>query len=201
MRQFNYLGVVIDDQLTYTPYYNLIKRRVENKIFVLSKIRRYIDCKTALLIYKQAILPLMEYAGFVLISCNIGQRQELQRLQNNALRKCKRYYLRDRVQINVLHSECAILGLEQRRRKQLLRLMYIHSRKVANLKRPARQTRAASKLTFNIATKCTTKYICSPFYKGNRLWNDLSEDLQKSCNVLKFTQGLNTLYKVYEEIW
>ena len=201
VRQFNYLGVIIDDQLTYTPYYNAVKRKVENKIFVLSKIRRYVDCKTALLIYKQAILPLMEYAGFVLISCNLGQRQELQKLQNNALRKCKKYFLRDRVQINILHNECTILGLEQRRRKQLLRLMYIHSKNVSNLKRPARPTRAGSKLVFNTPTKCTTKYMCSPFFKGNRLWNELSEELQRSYNVLRFTQGLNILYKVYEEMW
>ena len=37
----NYLGVILDRQLTYTPYYNMVKRRMENKIFVLSKIRKY----------------------------------------------------------------------------------------------------------------------------------------------------------------
>ena len=93
---FNYLGVILDDQLTFTPYYNMVKRRMENKIFVLSKIRKYVDNKTALLIYKQAVLPLVEYAGFVLIFCTIGQRYDLQVLQNNALRLCKRYRLLDR---------------------------------------------------------------------------------------------------------
>ena len=75
---FNYLGVLIDEHLTFAQYYNLIKWRMENKIFVMSKIRKYIDNRTALLIYKQAVLPLVEYAGFVLASCTIGQRYELQ---------------------------------------------------------------------------------------------------------------------------
>ena len=55
---FNYIGVLIDDQLTFTPYYHQVKRQMDNK-FVLSKIRRHIDCKIAILIYKQAIVPLV----------------------------------------------------------------------------------------------------------------------------------------------
>ena len=85
---------------------------------------------------KQAILPLFEYAGFVLGSCNVGQRKGLQTLQNNALRMCKMYYLLDRISIDRLHTECNILGLEQRRCKQQLRLMYLHSKNVVNVKKP-----------------------------------------------------------------
>ena len=201
VQTFNYLGVTIDDQLSFTPYYHLVKRRLENKIFVLSKIRKFIDNRTALLIYKQAILPLVEYAGFVLISCTIGQRYELQVLQNNALRLCKRYHLLDRVRICDLHEQCTILGLEQRRRKQLLRLMYLHSKVERNLKNPVRLTRAVNKINFKTATRCTGKYFHSPFYKGTLLWNDLTTELQKSDNVIMFTNRLKKLYIVYEEIW
>ena len=182
---FNYLGVVIDDQLCFNSYYHAVKRKVENKIFVLSKIRKYVDSKTALLIYKQAILPLVEYAGFVLVSCSIRQRYELQVLQNNALRRCKRYFLRDHVRIENLHSECKILGLEQRRRKQLLRLMYLYNKKDSQVKRPVRPTRAVSKVVFTIPAKCTGKYMNSPFYKGTLLWNMFDAELQKICNVYK----------------
>ena len=73
--------------------------------------------------------------GIVLISCNVGQRRELQTLQNNALRLCKRYYLLDRIPIDHLHQECNIIGLEQQRRKQLLRLMYQHSKHERNIKK------------------------------------------------------------------
>ena len=159
------------------------------------------DSRTALLIYKQAILPLVEYAGFVLISCTVGQRQELQILQNNALRLCKRYHLLDRIRLCDIHEECTIIGLEQRRRKQLLRLMYLHSKTVDNLKKPVRLTRAVNKITFKTAGKCTGKYLNSPFYKGTLLWNDLNVDLQKSLNVDRFADGLKKLYTMYEEIW
>ena len=85
----------------------------ENKMFVLLKLRKYVDNKSALLIYKQAILPIVEYAGFLLVSCTMHQRYDLQVLQNYALRLCKRYYIRDHIQIHNLHNECNILGLEQ----------------------------------------------------------------------------------------
>ena len=35
VRTFNYLGVTIDDQLSFNPYYHAVKRIVEHKIFVL----------------------------------------------------------------------------------------------------------------------------------------------------------------------
>ena len=132
---FNYLGVILDDQLSFTPNYNMVKRKMEHTIFVLTKIRKYIDKKTAVLIYKQAVLPLVEYAGFVLVSCSIGQKYELQVLQNNALRLCLGYRLLDRVQIDHLHNDCKKIGLEQRWRKQLLRLMYLHSKSDSNIKK------------------------------------------------------------------
>ena len=167
----------------------------------MSKIRKYVDNKTALLIYKQAILKLVEYAGFVLCSCDIGQRRNLQTLQNNALRLCKRYYLLDRIATDRLHSECKILGLEQRRRNQLLRLMYLHSKNDANVKEPLRTTRAITKIVFKTATKCNSKYLNSPFYKGTVLWNGLSPQQQRTDNVLQFVNGIKRLYAGYQEIW
>ena len=198
---FNYLGVILDDQLTFTPYYNMVKRRMENKIFVLSKIRKYVDNKTALLIYKQAVLPLVEYAGFVLVSNTIGQRHELQILQNNALRLCKRYCLLDRVPICRLHCECNLIGLEQRRRRQLLRLMYLHSKIGDNIKKPVRVTRAISKIVFKTASRCTGKYLNCPFYKGTILWNILDTELQRLCSVKRFVEELKKLHRNYQEIW
>ena len=197
---FNYLGVTIDDKLTFTPYYNLVKPRMENKIFVMSKIRKYIDNRTAILINKQAVLPSVEYPGFVLVSCAVGQRYEIQVLQNNASRLYKQYGLLDRITIDRLHSECKILGLEQRRRKQLLRLMYLHSKDDENTKKTVRITRAASKILFKVPTKCTGKYMNSPFYKGKLLWDNLSVEKQCVNNVNQFTKSLKELYVTYQEI-
>ena len=105
------------------------------------------------------------------------------------------------VRIDMLHNECIILGLEQRRRKQLLRLIYLHSKNDDNIKKPTRQTKAVTKIVFKTATKCTGNYLGSPFYRGTLLWNLLSPEEQCSNTVLQFVHGLKKLYTRYQEIW
>ena len=142
--------------------------------FRIKYLYRFTNCaivntRTAILVYKQAILPLLEYAGFVLGSCSIGQRRELQKLQNNALRLCKKYYLLDMIRIDVLHNECRIIGLEQRRRKQLLRLMYLHSRNDNDLKVPVRLIRAWTKLIFKTVVELISAKIVGLTIKASKL--------------------------------
>ena len=79
------------------PEYKAVYRRIEHKVYMLGKLRYFIDRKAALLVYKQAILPYVDYAGFVLIACSKGSKKDLQILQNNALRICLRYCMIDHV--------------------------------------------------------------------------------------------------------
>ena len=106
--------------------FRMIKHKVENKVFVLSKLRSYLDQYTPLTIYKQAVIPYFEYCGFMLILCTAGQKSDAQIIQNTALRIVKKYFLVDRVRIERLHAEYKILGLEQRRHLQMLKLMWEH---------------------------------------------------------------------------
>ena len=59
---------------------------------------------------------------------------------------------------------------------------------------PIRLTRAAMRKTFKTPTKCTVKYLKSPFYKGTILWNQLEA-------VTKFVEALKPLYVGYQETW
>ena len=58
-------------------------------IYMLGKLRYLIDKSTALLIYKQAILPYFDYWGFLLVSCNQGQRKDLRICLRYSLVDCK----------------------------------------------------------------------------------------------------------------
>ena len=97
VRSYCYLGCVIDDKLTINKEYKPVYRKVERKVYMLGKLRYFVDKHTALLIYKQAVLSYFDYGGFLLLSCNRKQKKDLQTLQNNALRTCLRYKLADRV--------------------------------------------------------------------------------------------------------
>ena len=122
-------------------------------------------------------------------------------LQTNALLLCKRYYLLDRVSIYRLHCEFMLKGLERRRRRQLLRLMYLHSKNESNVKKTVRVTRAISKVIFKTASRCVNKYLNSPFYKGTILWNNLDVEMQRIGNVKRFVTELKKLDRNYQEMW
>ena len=106
--------------MTLKPFFNHVKKNVYSKIFSFSKIRKYLMEPDAIMLYKHTILPFLEYAGFMLVSCNIEDRKELQKCQNDCLRICTRVNIADHVKIEDLHSRCKIVSLEQRRRVQLV---------------------------------------------------------------------------------
>ena len=147
------------------------------------------------------ILPVLDYAGFLLISCNLGERRELQLLQNDALRSCCMYNRDDHVRLDELHRNVKLLGLEQRRILQLLRLMYLHSKDLHVLRVPERNTRNSTKVIFKVPARCKTIYLNSPFYKGKLLWDKLQENVQKCGTVEEFVLKLKTMYNGYEAIY
>ena len=80
---------------------------------MLDKLRYLVDKKSVVLIYKQTILPYLDYVGFMMLSCSIGHRKSLQVLQNNALRLCLHYRPIDHVRTQRLHSEAKLQSVEQ----------------------------------------------------------------------------------------
>ena len=64
--------------MSLTPLVNNIKKRVNNKIFQLRKVRKYMNQHDAILVYKQTILPIFDYAVFLLlISVTHGIKHDL----------------------------------------------------------------------------------------------------------------------------
>ena len=66
---YNYLGMHLDRNMGLTTLLTKLKSRAVNKIYSLVKIRNMINVKCALSIYKQTILPGLDYTGFLLIAC------------------------------------------------------------------------------------------------------------------------------------
>ena len=84
--QYNYLGLLLDNEMNLQSLFKNIKKRVSNKLFSLRKLRKYLTHDAAILVYKQTILPIFDYAGFfLLITLNKGDKHELQIMQNDAI--------------------------------------------------------------------------------------------------------------------
>ena len=111
--KFNYLGYILDSDMSLKPLLSHIKKITTSKISTLSKIRKYMTTDSALAIYKQMILPLFDYSGFLLISCYKTDREDLQVIHNNALRLCLDIRLTDRISLIEIHRKANLVGLEQ----------------------------------------------------------------------------------------
>ena len=168
VRQCPYLGIVLDNTMPLIPLVNNAKKKVLNKIFLL---RKFLTFEAAVAIYKKLILPVIDYAGFLLICCRLGDKGDLQNMQNDILRICFGTRISDRVSIEKLHKKCKILGLEQRMRKQILWLMYLLSREDNLFRVPTCETRNAAKIVFKVPHRITPKYDKSPYYIGTRKTN------------------------------
>ena len=97
------------------PSHIHIKIITTSKIASLYNIQKYMTTDSALAINKQMILPLFDYSGFLLISCYKTDREDLQVIQNNALRLCLDLRLNDRISFVEIHHRANLVILEQRR--------------------------------------------------------------------------------------
>ena len=166
---------------------------------MLKKLRKYLTYISALQIYKQTILPIFDYAGFLILSCNKDKKSDLQIIQNDILRFCENKMLDDRISIDVLHKNAKLISLEQRRVKQLLSIMYKLSNDPCNIIVPARNTRMHKKRVFRTDNKIGTKYRNSPYYKGTKLWNTLSKETQDAETIYLYKKFISTIYNTFEK--
>ena len=195
--KYKYLGVTLDSEMNLTSLLMLsdVKKSVSHRLFNFRKLRYYITEKSALAIYKQTILPVFDYAGFLIIACNKSDRHDLQIIQNDALRTCYNVKSHDKLSKSKMHKKSNLLSLEQRMTFQLLGLMYLHKHDVANLRIPARQTRGAGRTQFHVERYNVCKYKNSPFYKGADLWNLLPHDIASSDSIHQFKTLLKSRYR------
>ena len=195
--KYKYLGITLDSEMTLTNLLSDTKRIVSNRLFNLRKLRRYIAEKAAISIYKSTILPVFDYPGYVIISCNKSDRHDLQIMQNDALRTCFNVKRRDKLSISKMHKKAKLLSLEQRRSLQLLYLMFQHKTDVINLRRHNRNTRAAARDHFYVERYNNVKYKNSPFFKGSELWDELPNDIIACDSIFQFKKKLKCKYTIY----
>ena len=86
---YKYMGVILDQHLNYQKHLKEAFRLVSHKVYLLSRIRKFITKDAALLIYKTKILPYLDYGDVLYLgSCNKSLSKLHSSIQNRALRIC-----------------------------------------------------------------------------------------------------------------
>ena len=90
VENFVYLGVTIDKNLNFEKFVGATIQKVNGRLITLAKIRKLMDVQTSLLIYKQTILPILDYVSVLVNSSIQRQISNLQPLQNKAVQIIKK---------------------------------------------------------------------------------------------------------------
>ena len=128
VKQYNYLGMKLDDALTFEFHAAETMRMVSHKLYLLSRIRKYITIGQAIAVYKSKVVPYFDYGDIFLMNISMKAVDKLQKIQNRALRICLAGDGRSNV--NNLHNTCNVSKLTHRREAHLLNFVYkrVHSR-------------------------------------------------------------------------
>ena len=81
---FSYLGVTLDENLSWNEHVELICNKVSKRLGLLSRIRPYLTLKAAKCVYNCLVQPIFYYTDTVWGRLSIGCSNSLQRLQNRA---------------------------------------------------------------------------------------------------------------------
>ena len=192
---YSYLGITLDENLNYGLHVQGTIRKASNKLKLFRRMRRFLNLKAAVLVYKNMLLPVIEHGDIFLPAATADKRKKLQTLQNKGLRCALG---RDRfTSSHELHVEAKLLKLKYRRDEHILNYMYSKSFDSTMLKKPRTVgvcTRSQKKKLFKVRKPNTEKYKKSLAYKGPKKWNALPAEVQLSDNRVLFK---NCIHKIF----
>ncbi|GFX19840.1 RNA-directed DNA polymerase from mobile element jockey [Trichonephila clavipes] len=115
-----YLGLILNDKLTYRCHFKDITKKFWKKLYTLNDIvgRKWkLSLENRLFVYKQYIRPLLLYSCTIWGSAGNIHIDNLQRLQNRALRTIgraprflPRYILHEKLRVELIHTIIAELA-------------------------------------------------------------------------------------------
>ena len=129
-----YLGVNIDRKLNFETFISNTVSKARGRLVTLARLRKTLDLYTTLTIYKQTILPILDYCCFLVESSTQNEIKRLQPVQNQSIRIVKKLqgYI-STGEMEKLHVELKLKSLSDRRKRFMLMLMYKLSRDKMNV--------------------------------------------------------------------
>ena len=117
VESMKYLGVILDDHLSFDEHIKYIINKSSKKLGVLQRSREFLNKSTKILLYKSLVLPHLDYCDIVYMCIKEENLHKLQKIQNCACRiilKADKY-----ASVKSLHQELQLPYLQQRRQIHL----------------------------------------------------------------------------------
>ena len=174
VHSYNYLGVILDDALSFEKFMKEKCKRVNLQIYQLGKLRKFMDPHIANQIYKQTIVSLYDYADFLIES---GPKMYIDRLlslhekaisiidyNSHPKMKCKNLQM-------LYKLECPI----RRRHERHVLIMYQLSKcePILDNRRHKINLRSQRKVKFKHKNRNLERLLKSPYNRGVKIWDHI----------------------------
>jgi hypothetical protein len=195
-----HLGVVLSDDCGWHSHIEYIKEKAWKRIHIMRKLKFTLDRKSLEMIYISFIRPILEYADVIWGNCSRGDKDDLEKIQNEAARivtgASKLISLRN------LYREIGWESLETRRNNHKLILFYkmYHGYTpsyLASLLPPlvGEVSMYSLRNSENVSyLPCRTNLYKESFLPSTiNLWNSLPTELRNSPSVSAFKQSISNI--------
>lgn len=187
-----YLGVTIDDGLTFSIHIDNVIKKIARKYGIMCRLKNDLTLSSKILLYKSIIAPHVDFCASILFLANATQLLKLQRLQNKIMRlilKCNRY-----TSSRLLLEALKWLSVKQR----VIYLTMVFIFKILNgllpqylSNRIERGSSIHSHYTRNANDVRTPHFLNSAsqnslFYKGINLYNSMPRHIKQLDNLRDF---------------
>ena len=192
---FKYLGVTIDQSLTWSAHIDHTCGKIAQRLGILRRIRKYLTRDTAILLYNAIVLPLFDYADLVWTTCKKNDLCRLARLQKRGARIILEVGRRDFSSAH-LFNILGWLPLTNRHDLHTVTMVYksLHNRTPTYItdlfinvdQVHQHNTRQSNKL-FIVGGRTSHK-LNSFKHRGSTLWNSLPETIRIAPSPASFTR-------------
>ena len=190
VHEAKYLGLILDDQLSWSHHINSVCKKINFSCFVLQRSKALIDRKTKIMLYYSLIYPYLYYCVEHWSSATKKNLDKLNKLQNKSL--CIINCVKRRSHCTLLYKNCKILKFADV--ANLKCITYMHDVHLKNVPQqilkifPKRYSLFRRRLRHdnNFITKEHRLKIKgdSLLIRGPKLWNSMNASL-KTCKSRK----------------
>ena len=124
---------ILDDQLDFNKHMTDMISTVSHKLYLLSRVRRYLTNEASILIFKMMVLSIIEYGDIIYAGTSKANLDNIDKLFYRGLRICDANYVAKSK--DQLCKDSNITTLDKRRNVHLLLFMHKQCEKVELLKR------------------------------------------------------------------
>ena len=178
VKTYKYLGVTIDENLTFNCHINNVIKSANHKLYLLKRIRRFLNIETAVLLYKSHVLPILEYGSILFMKSSIKHLERLQVIQNMGIKTALE--VSKRANTNMIHKQVNLNLLDERREIQLLKYMFLKTKNPVFLDKGnnGRITRSLSSVKLKVPHFLNSIAQKSVYYQGSNLWNNQKREVK-----------------------